>query len=89
MAVRIVQTVLVFLVLFSLLGSMISGIILSRSEVLPDILRSEIPKKGTYGDEFPQLQEYAQGDSYRYIHWKQSARTDILWVKDYRVPLVV
>lgn len=54
------------------------------SEVLPELIQNEIPQKGTYGDEFLQLREYAQGDSYRYIHWKQSARTDILWVKEYQ-----
>ncbi|MCI9442739.1 MAG: DUF58 domain-containing protein [Ruminococcus sp.] len=54
------------------------------SAALPEALQSEMLKKGTFGDEFLQLREYAQGDSYRYIHWKQSARTDILWVKEYR-----
>lgn len=54
------------------------------SEVLQELISGEIPQKGTYGDEFLQLREYAQGDSYRYIHWKQSARTDMLWVKEYQ-----
>lgn len=54
------------------------------SAVLPEAMQNEMPKRGTYGDEFVQLREYAQGDSYRYIHWKQSARTDILWVKEYQ-----
>lgn len=61
-----------------------TGITSGISAVLPEDMQSEMPKKGTYGDEFVQLREYVRGDSYRYIHWKQSARTDILWVKEYQ-----
>lgn len=35
------------------------------------------------GEEIRQLREYAAGDPYRLIHWNQTARTDVLWVKEY------
>lgn len=34
-------------------------------------------------DEIRQLREYGTGDFYRHIHWKQSARTDKIWIKEY------
>lgn len=54
------------------------------STVQPESVQNEILRKGNYGEEFQQLREYMQGDSYRHIHWKQSARTGILWVKEYQ-----
>ena len=38
---------------------------------------------GSGGEEIRQLREYAAGDPYRLIHWNQTARTDVLWVKEY------
>lgn len=38
---------------------------------------------GESGSEVRQLREYRSGDSSRYIHWNQSARTGQLWVKEY------
>ena len=35
-------------------------------------------------DEIYQTRVYVPGDTPRYIHWKQSARTDELWVKEYQ-----
>ncbi|HIS68954.1 MAG TPA: DUF58 domain-containing protein [Candidatus Gallacutalibacter stercoravium] len=37
---------------------------------------------GNGGGEVRQLREYAAGDSYRQIHWNQTARMDELWVKE-------
>ncbi len=37
---------------------------------------------GKGGGEIRQLREYLPGDSYRMIHWNQTARTDELWVKE-------
>lgn len=42
------------------------------------------PTQGGGGDEFRQLREYVSGDPYRSIHWNQTARTDLLWVKEYQ-----
>ena len=39
-------------------------------------------KAAEYGD-VKFLREYREGDSSRAIHWKQSARTDTLWVREY------
>lgn len=41
------------------------------------------PGSGESGSEIRQLREYRSGDSGRYIHWNQSARTGRLWVKEY------
>lgn len=38
---------------------------------------------GEAGGEVRQLREYQSGDSSRYIHWNQTARTGQLWVKEY------
>lgn len=38
---------------------------------------------GEIGGEVRQLREYQSGDSSRYIHWNQTARTGQLWVKEY------
>lgn len=38
---------------------------------------------GEAGGEVRQLREYQSGDSSRYIHWNQTARTDQPWVKEY------
>lgn len=34
-------------------------------------------------EDIRQLREYQDGDSHRYIHWNQSAKTDRIWVKEY------
>ncbi len=39
---------------------------------------------GNNPDEIYQTREYLPGDSVRFIHWKQSARTDTLWVKEFQ-----
>ena len=44
-------------------------------------LRSRPDRGGT--EEFRQLREYLPGDSVRRIHWKVSARTEALWVREY------
>lgn len=51
-------------------------------------LLSEMMRSGQKGSAFPdsevhQLREYRPGDGRRSIHWKQSARTDKTWVKEY------
>lgn len=51
-------------------------------------LLSEMMRSGQKGSAFPdsevhQLREYHPGDGRRSIHWKQSARTDKTWVKEY------
>ena len=38
---------------------------------------------GEANEEIRQIREYRVGDSARYIHWNQSARTDALWIKEY------
>lgn len=38
---------------------------------------------GDAAGEVWQTHEYQAGDSCRHIHWKQSARTDMIWIKDY------
>ena len=40
------------------------------------------PAAGNGSDEIRQLREYSAGDSYRLIHWKQTARTDEILVKE-------
>lgn len=40
------------------------------------------PVPGNGNGEVRQLREYAPGDSYRLIHWNQTARMDDLWVKE-------
>lgn len=34
-------------------------------------------------EEIRQIRMYQEGDSYRHIHWNQSARTDRIWIKEY------
>lgn len=46
------------------------------------LLRS-LPQQNGDSEEIRQLREYQDGDQTRSIHWKQSARTDKLWVKEY------
>ncbi len=46
------------------------------------LLRS-LPQQNGDSEEIRQLREYQDGDHTRNIHWKQSARTDKLWVKEY------
>ena len=38
---------------------------------------------GANMDEIRQLREHMQGEPYRFIHWKQSARLDKLLIKEY------
>lgn len=38
---------------------------------------------GDATDEVRQIREYRAGDSYRHIHWNQSAKTDRIWIKEY------
>ena len=38
---------------------------------------------GDAAGEIRQTHEYRAGDSCRHIHWKQSARTDSIWIKEY------
>lgn len=45
---------------------------------------SELSQRGTAFEEFVQVREYTPQDEYRSIHWKQSARTGILLVKEYQ-----
>ncbi len=52
-------------------------------EMPAEFQQSEMQKRN-HAEEFLQLREYTQGDPYRYIHWKQSARTGILWIKEYQ-----
>lgn len=40
------------------------------------------PAFGNGSGEIRQLREYAPGDSYRLIHWNQTARMEDLWVKE-------
>ncbi|MGI6011002.1 MAG: DUF58 domain-containing protein [Ruminococcus sp.] len=56
------------------------------SENQDDQGREEESRLGAGGGsgDIHQLREYTSGDSYRYIHWKQSARTDLLWVKEFQ-----
>lgn len=46
------------------------------------LLRS-LPQQNGDSEEVRQLREYREGDPTRSIHWKQSARTEKLWVKEY------
>lgn len=46
-----------------------------------NMLRREI-LSGSSRD-FKQLREYRSGDSARFIHWNQTAKTDQLWIKEY------
>ncbi len=46
------------------------------------LLRS-LPQQNGDSEEVRQLREYQEGDPTRNIHWKQSARTEKLWVKEY------
>lgn len=44
------------------------------------------PDAGRYGSEnrdIRQIREYHTGDTVRYIHWNQSARTGKLWIKEF------
>lgn len=38
---------------------------------------------GDAAGEIRQIREYQAGDSYRHIHWNQSAKTDMIWIKEY------
>ena len=40
-------------------------------------------RSGDAGGEVRQLREYQSGDSSRWIHWNQTAKTGQLWVKEY------
>ena len=40
------------------------------------------PVFGSGSGEIRDLREYTAGDPYRLIHWNQTARTDVLWVKE-------
>ena len=42
-----------------------------------------ISRLGDAHNEIRQIREYRTGDSNRYIHWNQSAKTDQLWIKEY------
>lgn len=44
--------------------------------------RSPLDDAGS-GNEIRQIREYRDGDLLRHIHWNQTARTDLLWVKEY------
>ena len=46
------------------------------------LLRS-LPQQIGDSEEIRQLREYQEGDNTRNIHWKQSARTEKLWVKEF------
>ncbi len=58
---------------------------------LPSIFRQEsyLPQEALIGrggdahNEIRQLREYRRGDTSRFIHWNQSARTQQLWVKEF------
>ena len=47
------------------------------------LLLSSLPQQNGDSEEVRQLREYREGDPTRSIHWKQSARTQTLWVKEY------
>ncbi|MDR1640836.1 MAG: DUF58 domain-containing protein [Clostridiales bacterium] len=38
---------------------------------------------GDSHNEIRQIREYRTGDSNRHIHWNQSAKTDVFWIKEY------
>lgn len=43
----------------------------------------QIALAGSGSQEIRQIRDYQPGDSYRTIHWKQSARTDTLMAREY------
>ncbi len=58
--------------------------LLSPEEGEDGLLQERISNRGgENGGEVRQLREYQSGDSSRYIHWNQTARTGQPWVKEY------
>lgn len=56
----------------------------SFGEGAADLAQEQVSGRGGDADhEVRQLREYQSGDSSRYIHWNQTARTGQLWVKEY------
>lgn len=55
----------------------------SRGQEMPRTDRDSALFAGTNMDEIRQLREHQEGEPYRFIHWKQSARLDQLYVKEF------